>query len=101
MALRVFETIDEGDPSVGVPPFNGGLFNRERAPLLYRARLPDAVFAPLVDALSRRGKTVLTEEIPAYSAVALAGLGWSRAWLTATPSCLAERPTRNYASKPL
>jgi hypothetical protein len=41
-ALRVFETVVEGDPSVGVPPFNGGLFARARAPLLARARLPDA-----------------------------------------------------------
>ena len=55
-ALRVYETIDEGDPSVGVPPFNGGLFHRDRAVLLHRARLSDAVFAPLVDALSRRGR---------------------------------------------
>ena len=51
--LKVFETIDEGDESVGVPPFNGGLFARERSPLLYRARIPDRAFAPLLDALSR------------------------------------------------
>lgn len=51
--LKVFETIDEGDASVGVPPFDGGLFARARAALLYRARIPDARLAPLVDALSR------------------------------------------------
>lgn len=51
--LRVFELIDEGDESVGVPPFNGGLFSRDRSFLLYRARIPDARLAPLLDALSR------------------------------------------------
>lgn len=51
--LKVFETIDEGDESVGVPPFDGGLFARERSPILYRARIPDRAFAPLFDALSR------------------------------------------------
>ncbi|MCY4341717.1 MAG: restriction endonuclease [Gammaproteobacteria bacterium] len=44
--------IDIGDASIGLPPYNGGLFDRERAPLLMRARLPDTVMADAIDALS-------------------------------------------------
>jgi hypothetical protein len=53
-ALRVFETVDEGDPSVGVPPFNGGLFARARAPLLARAPAGCRVRAPRRRALPRQ-----------------------------------------------
>lgn len=44
--------IDIGDASIGLPPYNGGLFDRERAPLLAQARLPDTVMADAIDALS-------------------------------------------------
>lgn len=44
--------IDAGDASVGIPPYNGGLFARQRTPLLDAIRLPDAVIAPALDALS-------------------------------------------------
>ena len=44
--------IDAGDPSIGLPPYNGGLFDRERAPLLARVRLGDRVMADVIDALS-------------------------------------------------
>ena len=54
----VFYLIDEGDDAVGMPAYNGGLFDRARAPLLERTRVPDAVMAPIIDALSRR-----TEEL--------------------------------------
>ena len=54
----VFQLIDEGDDAVGMPAYNGGLFERSRAPLLERTRVPDAVMAPIIDALSRR-----TEEL--------------------------------------
>ncbi len=48
--------IDGGDASIGLPAYDGGLFDAERAPLLARVRLPDAVMADIVDALSfRRG----------------------------------------------
>lgn len=49
-----FLLIDEGDDAVGMPAYNGGLFDRARAPLLERTRVPDAVMAPIIDALSRR-----------------------------------------------
>ena len=44
--------IDQGDASIGLPPYNGGLFDRERTPLLSRVRLGDAVMADMIDALS-------------------------------------------------
>jgi hypothetical protein len=56
LAMGTFRTIDEGDPSAGVPPYNGGLFSKERAPLLARLEVADDRFAPLLDALSRTEK---------------------------------------------
>ncbi len=44
--------IDQGDASIGLPPYNGGLFAPEAAPLLDRVRLPDAIVAPIVYDLS-------------------------------------------------
>ena len=44
--------IDRGDASIGLPPYNGGLFDRDRTPLLTRVRLGDAVMADAIDALS-------------------------------------------------
>ncbi len=44
--------IDAGDASIGLPPYNGGLFDRDRTPLLSRVRLGDTVMADVIDALS-------------------------------------------------
>lgn len=44
--------IDKGDASVGIPPYNGGLFAGTGAPLLSTARIADDVMAPALDALS-------------------------------------------------
>ena len=44
--------IDQGDSSIGLPPYNGGLFDRERTPLLTKVRISDAVMANVIDALS-------------------------------------------------
>ena len=44
--------IDNGDASIGLPPYNGGLFDRARTPLLTRVRLGDAAMADTIDALS-------------------------------------------------
>jgi len=54
-----FELIDLGDDGIGMPAYNGGLFDRARAPLLERTRVPDAVMAPIIDALSRRTEDLL------------------------------------------
>ena len=50
----LFRIISLGDPSIGMPAYNGGLFEDGRAPLLTRSRVPDARFAPLFDDLARR-----------------------------------------------
>ena len=52
----LFRAIDEGEPSLGLPPYDGGLFDPEAAPLLRRIDLPDADFAPLLDSLSRHAR---------------------------------------------
>ena len=44
--------IDQGEVSIGLPPYNGGLFDRVRVPLLDRIRLGDRVMADVIDALS-------------------------------------------------
>lgn len=44
--------IDKGDASVGIPPYNGGLFASTGTHLLSTARIADNVMAPALDALS-------------------------------------------------
>lgn len=44
--------IDKGDTSIGLPPYNGGLFDARRTPLLTKIRLPDSVMAEVIDRLS-------------------------------------------------
>ena len=44
--------IDRGDASIGLPPYNGGLFTEDAAPMLESVRLPDSDVAPIVHALS-------------------------------------------------
>lgn len=44
--------IDKGDPSVGLPPYNGGLFSGEATPLLASISLGDDVMAEALDILS-------------------------------------------------
>lgn len=50
--VNLFRIIDQGDPSLGLPPYNGGLFAHSASPLLEQARLPDATIAPIIHALS-------------------------------------------------
>jgi hypothetical protein len=50
----LFGAIDVGDPKLGLPPYNGGLFDPVEHALLDRAHLPDSVLALVVDTLSRR-----------------------------------------------
>ena len=37
--------INAGDRAIGLPPYNGGLFDPDKTPLLSRIRLGDAVMA--------------------------------------------------------
>ena len=46
--------IDEGDPAFGLPPYNGGLFDRTRAPLLNRITLGNAAVADVLRAMAFR-----------------------------------------------
>jgi hypothetical protein len=55
----VFILIDKGDDDVGMPAYNGGLFDPARVPLLERTKVTDAVMAPIIDALSRRTEDLL------------------------------------------
>ena len=52
--VELFRLIDQGDPSIGLPPYNGGLFSQDTAPMLGSARMPDAVVAPVIYAMSHR-----------------------------------------------
>lgn len=52
----LFRAIAEGEESLGLPPYNGGLFNPAATPILNRVQIPDAVMARVVDALSRTTK---------------------------------------------
>lgn len=58
-AARYWSAVDDlcravaqGDRSIGLPPYNGGLFDEERTPLLGGIRLGDQVMANVIDALS-------------------------------------------------
>ena len=44
--------IDQGDASIGLPPYNGGLFAPHAAPLLEQTQLDDAALAPIIYDLS-------------------------------------------------
>ena len=48
----LFKLIDKGDESIGLPPYNGGLFAAEAAPLLETVRLADKDIAPIIYDLS-------------------------------------------------
>ena len=50
--LNLFESINQGDESIGIPPYNGGLFDNFKYSLLNRVRIPDSTFAPLIYKLS-------------------------------------------------
>lgn len=45
-------SINVGDSSIGLPPYNGGLFDPLKTPLLSEVRIPDSVMAEVIDALS-------------------------------------------------
>jgi hypothetical protein len=48
----IFRAIANGDDALGIPSYNGGLFERAAAPILERAQLPDAVIANAIFRLS-------------------------------------------------
>ena len=56
--VNLFSIIADGDDAVGMPAYNGGLFERSRAPILAHVRVADAKLAPVIDALSRRTEDI-------------------------------------------
>ena len=48
----LFRIIDQGDASIGLPPYNGGLFADAAAPMLNQIRLDDETIAPVIYTLS-------------------------------------------------
>ena len=48
----LFECVGKGDAKLGLPPYNGGLFERDRPKILDGLKLPDGVLASVIDALS-------------------------------------------------
>jgi len=50
----IFRAISKGDDSLGIPPYNGGLFAGETAPILERVALPDTVMADVIVRLSHQ-----------------------------------------------
>lgn len=50
----IFKAISEGDNTFGIPPYNGGLFAKETAPILAEVQLPDAIVTDLIYGLSHR-----------------------------------------------
>jgi hypothetical protein len=51
---RLFGAISQGDASLALPAYNGGLFEASTDSLVRRASIPDAMLAPILDLLSRR-----------------------------------------------
>jgi Alw26I/Eco31I/Esp3I family type II restriction m6 adenine DNA methyltransferase len=54
MALsELFRIVNKGDAHLGVPPYNGGLFDPEKHPLLARWKIGDQYLALAIDKLAR------------------------------------------------
>ena len=51
---NLFAAIAQGDSALGLPAYNGGLFDNVQTPLLARTKIPDAQLVPVIDELSRR-----------------------------------------------
>lgn len=62
----IFGAIAEGDDELGIPPYNGGLFDPANAPLLARVRLPDAVTGEVIFLLSHRPAAPPAHPRPRY-----------------------------------
>lgn len=71
---ELFLVIAQGDDQVGMPAYNGGLFEPARSPLLARVHISDAKMAPMIDALSRRVDDLLKARIN-YRDLSVAHLG--------------------------
>ncbi len=52
----LFTGIAKGDSALGLPAYNGGLFEDSDVGLIGRVRVPDSQLAPIIDELSRRAE---------------------------------------------
>jgi hypothetical protein len=80
----VFQAIAHGDDRLGIPPYNGGLFDPDAAPILARVALPDTVVADVVFRLSHidmatgaRRNTSTTATFPYSSSDRSTSASWS------------------------
>ncbi|MBU8544776.1 MULTISPECIES: Eco57I restriction-modification methylase domain-containing protein [Roseomonadaceae] len=49
----LFNAVDKGSDAMGLPAYNGGLFDPQEAPMLHAVALPDKPVAAILDGLSR------------------------------------------------
>ena len=73
--MSLFRLIDKGDPSIGLPPYNGGLFAAEAALLLEEARLPDEQIAHIIYDLSHTGDSQENRSFVNYRDMSVQQLG--------------------------
>ena len=98
--------IDQGDVAIGLPPYNGGLFNRERAPLLDRIRLATGSWPMLsMPFRSSRARPAAATSTTATSAPANSARSTSVCWntnsrqtATGSPSAPTSSPARVQAA---
>lgn len=60
---ELFELIDSGDPKLGVPEYNGGLFDSKEHPFLVEHAIADAFLVPAVHQLARITDKKLGREV--------------------------------------
>ena len=72
--MTLFRQIDEGDESIGLPPYNGGLFASEAAPLLKMAYLTDKTVGDIIYDLSHT-ETEGTRQFVNYRDMSVQQLG--------------------------
>ena len=94
---NLFAVINIGDDDVGMPAYNGGLFQPERAPILVRAHVGDRFLAPALDALSRRTHAPSKPRIN-YSDLSVSRLGSIYARLLET--VLVQNDERQFTTMP-
>ena len=94
---NLFALINIGDDDVGMPAYNGGLFQPDRAPILVRAHVGDRFLAPALDALSRRTHAPSKPRIN-YSDLSVSRLGSIYARLLET--VLVQDDERQFTTMP-
>ena len=91
--MTLFRLIDRGGASIGLPPYNGGLFASEAAELLENIRLADAKIAPIIDDLSHAGDPREEHRFVNYRDMSVQQLG------SIYERLLEREPVRNEAGK--